>query len=134
MAKRKTKAQMAEEIRVAEEKKAEEVRLADLREKYSKFRQNALYGATSEEWNEAVATYAKDHFGDKPTPEQWVEAAEKAATKCDRCNGSGRVEWGACVNGRMTNSGTCYRCAGKGYFTQDDHHRNRIYDNHRKVI
>jgi uncharacterized paraquat-inducible protein A len=72
--------------------------------------------------------------GDNPTPEQWVEAAEKATTVCDACHGSGRYQWGACINGRMQHSGPCFRCQSKGRQGQADYKRNAYYDNHRRII
>lgn len=125
MAKRKTKAQMAEEIRVAEE----EANKKALRERYAYFRNKV---GNKKAWDMACAEYAKNKFGDNPTPEQWVEAAEY--TTCDRCDGSGRYQWGTQVNGRMPYSGPCFRCKSKGYFTDEDHRRNWGYDNHLKVI
>lgn len=59
-----------------------------------------------------------------PTPADWLEAAEQATTVCDKCQGSGRYEWGACVNGQMTHGGPCFRCQGKGRQGQEDYRRN----------
>ena len=122
--KRKTKAQKAEEAR-----EAEEARLKELRGNYC-FHRNKV--ANKEAWDAACRDYATRHFGENPTPEEWLEAALN--TTCDRCDGSGRYQWGAQVNGRMTNSGPCFRCKSKGYFTDDDHRRNWGYDNHLKAV
>lgn len=46
---------------------------------------------------------------------------------CSRCSGSGVYRWGACVNGRMTHSGVCYHCVGKGYQDADDVKRCNAY-------
>lgn len=102
---------------------------------YNAYRRNALHCATAAEWEAAVEKLLKKRFGDcKPTMRQLVDAARDATTKCDRCGGSGRYQWGAVVNGRCTNSGPCFRCQEKGYFTQEDYRRNWGYDNHQRVI
>ena len=49
---------------------------------------------------------------------------------CRDCNETGTRGWGANVNGRMTHSGVCYRCQGKGYQTPEDRKRNECYDQH----
>lgn len=108
-----------------------DTRIVDkLRKKFRKLQDNAAYGATREDWLSEVRKLA----GSDPTPEKWVEAAERATVKCGACCGSGVYYWGACVNGKMTHAGPCFRCGGSGRQGQDDFHRNRTYDNHRKVV
>jgi hypothetical protein len=110
---------------------AQEVqRLGQLRFQFKQLRDNATYCVELKEWMIAVRALA----GSNPTPEQWVEAARKAKTKCDVCKGSGVYRWGASINGVMQHSGPCFRCESKGYQGQADYVRNRIYDNHRRVI
>ncbi len=64
------------------------------------------------------------------TPVEWIEAARTVKHTCPKCNGRKVYEWGACVNGRMTHSGPCFRCEGKGYLNFDDMRRCIGYDNH----
>ncbi len=64
------------------------------------------------------------------TPVEWIEACKMVRAKCSRCHGTGVYSWGACVNGRMSCSGPCNRCAGKGYMHFDDMRRNKAYDNY----
>lgn len=64
------------------------------------------------------------------TPVDWVVAIKQVTCKCERCRGEGTYYWGACINGRMTHSAPCARCAGKGRMTFDDMRRGRAYDNH----
>jgi hypothetical protein len=105
---------------------------AVLRKKYADCQAKGQYNA-GDKWDEAVKAYAAKHYGQNPTPEQWVEAAEKATTKCDHCT-NGTYYWGASVNGKMTNAAPCYRCQGKGHQNQADYGRNRCYDSHRRVV
>ena len=67
---------------------------------------------------------------DPKTPAEWVIAMRGMTTNCDRCRGTGTYSWGACVNGRMEHSGTCFRCQGKGYLTMSDSRRCYGYDNY----
>lgn len=99
-----------------------------LRFRFKQLKANALYNASEAEWMAEVTKLA----GSQPTPEKWVEAAEKATTKCDRCH-NGVYSWGACVNGSMQHSAPCFRCQGKGRQNQADYTRNIAYDRHRKV-
>jgi len=64
------------------------------------------------------------------TPVEWIMACKGVRAKCTRCRTTGIYSWGACVNGKMSCSGTCNRCAGKGYLTFDDMCRNKAYDNY----
>ena len=64
------------------------------------------------------------------TPAGWLEAVRALKCTCERCKGSGTYSWGASINGKMTHSAPCARCAGKGYMTFDDMRRGRAYDNH----
>jgi hypothetical protein len=63
-------------------------------------------------------------------PADWVMAVKRLECKCERCNGSGTYYWGACVNGKMSNSAPCARCGGDGRMTFADMRRGRAYDNH----
>lgn len=106
-----------------------------LREEYARLQRNAYGWVNKELWNTAVKELAqKLAKGGEITPEIWVEAAKKATVKCDRCGGTGRYQWGACVNGKMSHSGPCFACEGKGRQNQSDFARNRCYWNHVKVI
>jgi hypothetical protein len=105
-----------------------------LRKEFKQLMDNATYCSPLHEWQEQVADIAQKLFGDNPSPEQWVEAAKQATTECEACSGTGIYRWGTCVNGQMTKSGPCFRCESKGRLNQADYIRNRIYDNHRKVI
>lgn len=112
--------------------------VAKLRVEFTKLRRNALYAMSAEEFDSQCAELANvlaSANGDaKPTPEQWVTAAKAVEIKCPECNGSGRYQWGACINGKMQHSGPCFRCQSKGRQTQEDFTRNWGYDNfHRKI-
>lgn len=50
---------------------------------------------------------------------------------CGKCYGSGVYQWGASVNGRMTGSGPCHSCGGKGKQTAGDIRRNEAYNRHK---
>lgn len=104
--------------------------LLAMRFEFKHLRSNATSQATEKDWMAEVRKLA----GPDATPEKWLEAARKATTKCDHCSGTGIYSWGACVNGKMTHSGTCFRCEGKGRQGQDDYKRNQVYDNHRRVF
>ena len=64
------------------------------------------------------------------TPIEWLRACKMVVCCCDRCKGTGVYKWGACINGRMTHSGPCNRCAGKGVMNFDDMRRCKAYDNY----
>lgn len=100
-----------------------------LRYLFQQLKDNALYCATEAEWMAEVRKQVRP----MATPEQWLQAAEQATTKCDRCR-NGVYSWGACINGRMQFSAACFRCQGKGRQNQSDYRRNQCYDNHRRVI
>ena len=68
------------------------------------------------------------------SPEMWVEAIKLVRLPCDHCSGDGVYRWGACVNGKMTHSGPCFRCQGKGKMDADDCVRTRTYHNHLRVV
>lgn len=105
--------------------------VTELRAEFAKLRKAALYIASEAEWMEAVkALLPKDG---NPTPEQWVEAARKARTKCHTCR-NGRYSWGTCNNGVMSNFGPCFRCNGTGFQGHEDYKRNQYYDNHRRIF
>jgi hypothetical protein len=97
-----------------------------LRNEFKILQRNATYHVSLDVWREAVNKLLPEN----PSPADWVEAAKKATTKCGRCNGTGQYQWGACVNGKMTHSATCFRCEGKGYQDQEDYARNYGYDNY----
>lgn len=99
----------------------------EMRSEFRKLRRKALYAMSRAEFDAKIAAA-------KPkSPEDFVRAAEAVRTECGNCHGSGVYSWGACVNGRMTHSGPCFRCEGKGYQDQADFGRNWAYDNHRIV-
>jgi hypothetical protein len=95
-----------------------------LRNVYRFYRRAALYGISEVELAEHLDPFTGS------TPVGWIEAIKTIQTECDKCSGSGTYQWGACINGRMTHSGSCFRCEGKGYQTMDDFRRNRGYDQH----
>ena len=98
-----------------------------LRKRFGKLQENGRYIA-GDRWRAAVEKLLPP----EPTPEQWVEAAEKVTVKCDVCP-DGICRWGACVDGAMQFSAPCIRCQGKGKQTAEDMGRNRFYDNHRRI-
>jgi DnaJ-class molecular chaperone len=51
--------------------------------------------------------------------------------RCIKCKGSGVYGWGACVNGKMTNSGTCFSCRGTGKQSTRQIKRNETYNRHK---
>lgn len=57
----------------------------------------------------------------RPTPTQWVAAAKEHTCPCVGCGGTG-------IFGEDKD---CFRCAGKGFQTYEDGHRNRVFDKHR---
>ena len=91
---------------------------------FAALRETAYYSMTREEFNSAVKAQ------NPVTPVDWIMAVKALVVKCDRCNGSGTYYWGACVNGRMSHSASCARCAGKGKMTFDDMRRYRGWINH----
>jgi len=76
---------------------------------------------------DAARAWADAHR-DGGSQEAWILAVRSSACTCERCQGTGRYSWGACVNGRMAHVGDCYRCQGKGAMTFDDMRRCVIYD------
>jgi DnaJ-class molecular chaperone len=99
------------------------------------YQRNSGVTCTKEEWMAAVTKLAHEYSkGETPTAQQWVDAARDATVTCDKCGGTGTYQWGACVNGRMTHSGTCFRCQGKGRQGQDDFKRNYGHNMHLRVI
>ena len=95
-----------------------------LRAVYAKLREIARYTMGAEDADSAIRAQ------NPVEPVDWVVAVKRVECKCRRCKGSGVYEWGACVNGCMTHSASCARCAGKGHMTFDDMRRGRAYDNH----
>lgn len=98
----------------------------ELREEFRKLRRNALYIMTRADFDDQISALTPRNA----TPEDFIHAAEHVRGECDRCQGTGHYSWGACVNGKMTHGGPCYRCNGKGWLGQDDARRNWGYDNH----
>jgi DnaJ-class molecular chaperone len=47
--------------------------------------------------------------------------------ECHGCGGTGTKSWGAVVNGKVTGSGECYCCRGKGTMTATDAKRDAYY-------
>jgi DnaJ-class molecular chaperone len=103
-----------------------EMTTEELRAEYAMLRRNAGAVATKEEFLDACKLGLREvEIAPRDaTPGDWVKAARSATFECDRCHGSGEYLWGACVNGRMTNRGVCFRCEGKGVQNQDDFRRN----------
>jgi hypothetical protein len=64
------------------------------------------------------------------SPVEWIMSVFRVTCKCERCRGTGTYSWGACINGRMTHSGSCARCGGNGEMTFDDMRRGRAYDSY----
>lgn len=110
------------------EHEVDDMTLGTLRFRFKQLREAALYCVSLAVWMGEVRRLA----GEKPSPQDWVTAAERATTKCDACV-NGVYSWGAQVNGRMTHSGPCFRCQGKGRQGQADYTRNRHYDSHRRI-
>jgi hypothetical protein len=112
--------------------------LEELRRRYRRLRKNAAYSADLAVWDREVGVRAARlaRKAGLPTipPALWVEAAESTTVECEQCHGSGIFGWGAVVNGKVTHSGPCFRCAGAGRQGQSDFVRNRVYDGHRKVL
>jgi len=51
--------------------------------------------------------------------------------ECIKCRGTGKYEWGTCINGKMQFSGTCYSCGGTGKQEVRDIKRNEAYNRHK---
>ena len=51
--------------------------------------------------------------------------------QCVKCKGTGRYEWGASVNGKMTHGGKCYSCRGTGKQDRRQISRNHAYNRHK---
>lgn len=51
--------------------------------------------------------------------------------RCEKCRGTGRYAWGACVNGKMTNTGQCHSCRGTGRQSRADIARNLAYNRYK---
>lgn len=58
--------------------------------------------------------------------------AEKPGV-CPKCKGSGLYRWGASINGRSANQGTCFSCQGTGKQTKRDIIRNQTYNRYKIV-
>jgi hypothetical protein len=123
----------AKKIRVKKPK----THLDKMREEFRILMRNASYVVAVEVWRvevDKLATAAARKANVKqPTIAMWIEAARRASVVCPSCDGSGTYYWGACINGKMTHSGPCFRCSGKGRQNQEDFKRNWAYDQHRKA-
>lgn len=94
------------------------------RELYAFYQRAALYGMSRKQLDEALARH------EPVTPIDWIKAIMWVRVECSNCRGTGTYSWGACINGKMSHSGTCYRCNGKGHQLMEDFRRNRGYDKH----
>lgn len=89
---------------------------------YAELREIVRYFLGAEKTDAAVSAF-------KPiTPTDWLVAIKRVECKCERCRGEGIYYWGACINGKMTHSAPCARCAGKGRMNFDDMRRSKAYD------
>jgi hypothetical protein len=95
-----------------------------LRKLFTRYRKTALYLISRDVFDLHLARK------DPKTPAEWVDAARTACGTCERCRGGGIFYWGASINGRMSHSATCARCAGKGKVNNNDCRRAYVYDNH----
>lgn len=77
---------------------------------------------------DAASLAVAERVGLSPTPIDWIMAIKSVVCRCERCKGTGIYSWGACINGCMSHSASCARCAGKGYMTFDDMRRGKAYD------
>lgn len=50
---------------------------------------------------------------------------------CAKCKGTGMYCWGASVNGKFANQGTCYSCEGTGRQDANKIVRNHVYNKHK---
>ena len=91
---------------------------------YSKVREIAVYTMGTEQFNNAVRADSPE------TGVEWIGAAKAVECDCERCRASGVYQWGACINGKMSHSAPCARCAGKGTMDFDDMRRGKAYDNY----
>jgi DnaJ-class molecular chaperone len=62
-----------------------------------------------------------------------AQPADHAGDQCPKCRGSGVYAWGPVVNGKVTHTGQCHSCAGKGFQTLSDIRRGETYNRH-KII
>jgi hypothetical protein len=102
----------------------------ELRKEFELLRRQGSYDVGLAEWNGELANLLPTN----PVPQDYVDAARKVTCRCPNCSSTGRFQWGASVNGRMTHSGPCFRCNGKGRQNAEDGKRNWGYDNHRRVV
>ena len=111
------------------------INMGDHHDEFVTLERNATYHADVLEWYTEILKLAMKAAGDKPiTPDIIIVAARAATVKCDTCSGTGRYQWGVCLNGVMTHSGPCFRCQQKGRQGQEDFKRNWYYDNHRRAV
>jgi hypothetical protein len=81
-----------------------------------------------QEFNTLVAELLASKGIKEATPEQWVKAAKRVHIPCYRCACTGAFITGS-INGIPTGpGGSCFRCNGKGYQTDEDAERNYWYD------
>jgi hypothetical protein len=100
----------------------EKLSAGQCREIFAKVREIVRYFVSSEDIDCAVLPC-------KPiTPADWLIAMRRVTCRCERCRGTGTYSWGACINGVMSHSAPCARCAGKGRMDFDDMRRSKAYD------
>lgn len=98
-----------------------------LRKLYKGIMERALARMDRDEFDEQVEGFLVEA---KLTPEtakpvDWVRAAMKVQHHCRKCEGTGVYRWQTSFG---WDSGTCYRCEGKGYQDDADRRRNWGYD------
>lgn len=103
-----------------------DLNLNEMRAEFKKLRDSAVYAMGREEFDSILNASIRAGA----TPEEYLAVAAGVTCECERCQGTGRYSWGASVNGKMSHTGDCFRCSGKGYQDQDDFRRNRAYDRH----
>jgi len=101
-----------------------ELPVEELRRLFRLYREAARYGIDANDIDDCLDR------ADPQTPAEWVVAIRTARGICPKCHGSGSYSWGACINGKMSHSGECFRCEGKGHVDVSDCRRNRGYDGH----
>lgn len=110
----------------------------ELRAEYRAIRNKFLMWFGKNEVDAAVRAKMAGLMADRgkrqPSPELWVEAIKLVTMPCDHCDGSGQYKWGACVNGKMSKSGPCFRCQQRGRMNADDCARTATYHNHLRVV
>lgn len=127
-------------VEVTPPRKAKKPRrsIEEIRQEYADLRRMFLKWFGKDEVDAAIRTNMAKLMVAKnkkqASPELWLEAIKKTTMPCDHCDGSGQYRWGACVNGKMTHSGPCFRCKGKGRMSAADCARTATYHNHLRVF